>query len=188
MEPDNNFVLSKAVRIFIERGFDVLKIGERLYQACLRRLRINLWFPGDEFPIWPNPLDMISNLRLDDTHALFVVSERPYALSDYVLNNIAKARYWYGKNIEVRVFSINTLRLEEDIEEGINMAITYYYKEVMNGMERGDKCPRCSSDMNIAFKSRFYSYRWRRIVIQEVEFCPNCNIVIHRIILSTRNV
>ncbi|WP_243666214.1 hypothetical protein [Vulcanisaeta sp. JCM 16159] len=93
---------------------------------------------------------MIEELELSDVNALFVISERPYVISDYIVNNLSKARYWFNKELNIKVYAINIDRLEEDLEDGINLAITNFYEEVSNVMLRGSACKLWpANDLNV---------------------------------------
>lgn len=127
---------------------------------------------------------MIEELELSDVNALFVISERPYVISDYIVNNLSKARYWFNKELNIKVYAINIDRLEEDLEDGINLAITNFYEEVSNVMLRGSTCPSCGSPMTLMYSSRYYSHRWKTWVNEYVEVCERCKIISHKLTIS----
>ncbi len=179
-------IINKVIEVLRNRGgFRIRVVRDDSIKADLNRLRAKVWVvPGDYFPWWSNPLDMIEELDLNDINALFVVSERPYVISDYIVNNLSRARYWFNKELNIKVYAINIDRLEEDLEDGINLAITNFYREVSNVMLRGNACPSCGSPMALMYSSRYYSRRWRTWVNEYVEVCEKCKVISHRLTLS----
>ncbi|WP_252901697.1 hypothetical protein [Vulcanisaeta sp. JCM 14467] len=126
-------IIDRVVEVLRNRGFRIRIVRDDSVKADLNRLRTKVWIiPGDYFPWWSNPLGMIEELELNDINALFIVSERPYVISDYIVNNLSRARYWFNKELNIRVYAINIDRLEEDLEDGINLAITNFYREASN--------------------------------------------------------
>ncbi|MFB6470324.1 MAG: hypothetical protein TU36_003710 [Vulcanisaeta sp. AZ3] len=166
------------------RGFSIVAIHDDSIKAALSRFRIKVWLAPDYPPLWTNPLEMIEKLELEDINAIFVVSERPYVISDYIVNNLSKAHYWFGKELNVKVYSININKLEEDLEDGINLAITNNYREASNVLLKGDACPKCGRLMTIFISSRYLSHKWKTWVDEHVEVCEQCNIVLHRLVIS----
>ena len=178
-------IIDRVIDVLRNRGFRIRIVRDDSVKADLNRLRAKVWIiPGDYFPWWSNPLDMIEELELNDINALFIVSERPYVISDYVVNNLSRARYWFNKELNIRVYAINIDRLEEDLEDGINLAITNFYREASNVVLRGDDCPSCGSPMTLMYSSRYYSRRWRTWVNEYVEVCEKCKVISHKLILS----
>ncbi|GAB6948254.1 hypothetical protein JCM16161A_23840 [Vulcanisaeta sp. JCM 16161] len=178
-------IIDRVIEVLRNRGFRIRIIHDDSVKADLNRLRAKVWVvPGDYFPWWSNPLDMIEELELNDINALFVVSERPYVISDYIVNNLSRARYWFNKELNIKVYTINIDRLEEDLEDGINLAITNFYREASNVVLMGDACPSCGSPMTLVYSSRYYSRRWRTWVNEYVEVCDKCRVISHRLILS----
>lgn len=178
-------VVDRIAEVLRSRGFRVRIIRDDSVKASLNGLRVKVWVvPGDYLPWWSNPLDAIEELELDNVHALFIVSDRPYVISDYIVNNLSRARYWFNKELNIRVYAINIERLEEDLEDGINLAITSFYREASNVMLRGSDCPSCGSPMTLVYSSRYYSRRWRTWVSEYVEVCEKCSVISHRLTLS----
>ncbi|WP_054853349.1 hypothetical protein [Vulcanisaeta distributa] len=178
-------IIDRIIEEFRNRGFRIRIVRDDSIKADLNRLRAKAWvIPGSYFPWWSNPLDMIEELELSDVNALFVISERPYVISDYIVNNLSKARYWFNKELNIKVYAINIDRLEEDLEDGINLAITNFYEEVSNVMLRGSTCPSCGSPMTLMYSSRYYSHRWKTWVNEYVEVCERCKIISHKLTIS----
>ena len=178
-------IIDRVIDVLRNRGFRIRIVRDDSVKADLNRLRTKVWIiPGDYFPWWSNPLDMIEELELNDINALFIVSERPYVISDYVVNNLSRARYWFNKELNIKVYAINIDRLEEDLEDGINLAITNFYREASNVVLRGDDCPSCGSPMTLMYSSRYYSRRWRTWVNEYVEVCEKCKVISHKLVLS----
>ena len=178
-------IIDRVIDVLRNRGFRIRIVRDDSVKADLNRLRAKVWIiPGDYFPWWSNPLDMIEELELNDINALFIVSERPYVISDYVVNNLSRARYWFNKELNIKVYAINIDRLEEDLEDGINLAITNFYREASNVVLRGDDCPSCGSPMTLMYSSRYYSRRWRTWVNEYVEVCEKCKVISHKLVLS----
>ena len=178
-------VIDRIVEALGSRGFRVRIVRDDSVKAELNGLRIKVWVvPGNHFPWWSNPLDMIEELELGDINALFIVSERPYVISDYITSNLSRARYWFNKELNMRVYAINIDRLEDDLEDGINLAITQFYREASNVMLRGSTCPSCGSPMNLVYSSRYYSRRWRTWVNEYVEVCEKCRVIAHKLVLA----
>ncbi|GAB6945184.1 hypothetical protein [Vulcanisaeta sp. JCM 14467] len=178
-------IIDRVVEVLRNRGFRIRIVRDDSVKADLNRLRTKVWIiPGDYFPWWSNPLGMIEELELNDINALFIVSERPYVISDYIVNNLSRARYWFNKELNIRVYAINIDRLEEDLEDGINLAITNFYREASNVVLRGNDCPSCGSPMTLMYSSRYYSRRWRTWVNEYVEVCEKCKVISHKLVLS----
>ncbi|ADY00919.1 hypothetical protein VMUT_0708 [Vulcanisaeta moutnovskia 768-28] len=178
-------IINKIIEEFRNRGFRIKVIHDDSIKADLNKLRVRVWItPSDYFPWWSNLLDMVDELELNDINALFVVSERPYVISDYVVNNLSRIRYWFNKELNIKVYAINIDRLEEDLEDGINLVITNFYREASNVALMGSTCPNCGLPMTIMYSSRYYSRRWRTWVNEYVEVCERCKVVSHKLILS----
>ncbi|MGC8543407.1 MAG: hypothetical protein ACP5NQ_05660 [Vulcanisaeta sp.] len=181
-------IIDKIIDEFRNRGFKIIIIRDDSIKARLNRLKVKVWLvPDDYFPWWSNPLDMVEELELTDVNALFVVSERPYVISDYIVNNISRARYWFNKELNVRVYSVNIDRLEEDLEDGINIALTNHYREVSNVSLMGMACPNCGSPMVTVYSSRYFSRRWGSWVNEYIEVCEKCNIISHKLVLNLKS-
>ncbi|MFP3484903.1 MAG: hypothetical protein RXO23_02885 [Vulcanisaeta sp.] len=175
-------IIEKIIEELRRRGFRIRAVRDDSIKADLNRLRVKVWIaPNNYLPWWLNPLDMVEELELHDIDALFVVSERPYIISDYVLNNVSRVRYLFNKELNIKVYSINTNRLEEDLEDALNLALTNYYDKVKNVSLMGSPCPSCGSPMRLVYSSRYFSYRWRSWVNEYVEVCERCRVYIHRI-------
>jgi hypothetical protein len=178
-------IIERVIEELRKRGFRIRIIRDNAIRADLNRFRVKVWIvPNDYFPWWSNPLDMVEELELNDVDAIFIVSERPYVISDYIVNNMSKIRYWFNKELNVKVYSINVDRLEEDLEDGINLAITNNYSKVSNVLLRGDTCPSCGLPMKLVYSSRYLSHRWKSWVNEYVEVCERCNIISHKLIIS----
>lgn len=172
----------RIIKELMNRGFKIRNLEGNLIRAVLNKLLLEVYLaPGSHFPMWFNPLDMIEELRLDDVDALIVVSERPYTISDYILENINKARYWFSRNLNIRVYAVNIDRLEEDIEDAVNLIVTSFHDKVSNVDLTGSHCPSCGSPMKMTYISRFYSVKWRTWINESVEVCEKCKILVHRL-------
>ncbi|WP_069807766.1 hypothetical protein [Vulcanisaeta thermophila] len=175
----------RVIRGLVGRGFVIDSVENHLIRARLGKLLIEVFLvPGIEFPIWFNPLDMINELKLDDVRALIVVSERPYTITDHILDNINKARYWFNRNINLKVYAVNSEKLEEDLEDAVNLIVTNFHDDVSNTDSLGSKCPSCGNPMRVRYTFRYNSVRWRSWVNETVEVCDRCNVIIHRLQLG----
>lgn len=175
----------RIIKELTDRGFKIKNLEGNLIRALLNRLLIEVYLvPNTQFPIWLNPLDMIEELRLDDVDALVIVSERPYTISDYILENINKARYWFNRNLNIKVYAVNLDRLEEDLEETVNLIIMNFYDKVSNVNLLGSPCPSCGNPMRIMYISRFNSVKWRAWINETVEVCERCKVLVHRLSIT----
>ncbi|WP_054843975.1 hypothetical protein [Vulcanisaeta souniana] len=178
-------VIDRIIEELRNRGFRIRVVRDDSIKADLNRLTVKVWLAsGDYFPWWSNPLDMVNDLELNDVNALFVISERPYVVSDYIVNNLSRINYWFNKEVNVKVYSVNIDRLEEDLEDGINLVIANHYRETSNVTLKGNPCPNCGLPMTITYTSRYFSHRWGGSWVNEyVEVCEKCKIVSHRLVL-----
>jgi hypothetical protein len=168
-------------KIMAERGFTLSRLNDESFIAKLGSLNLLIWLPNEDYLLISDPLEFVDKMGLGKVDGIIVVSYRAFYMADEVSKLVDMVRVWNGVNLNIKVYAVDMYRLEERLEEAINLALTTFSSKVSNINEPDGPCPKCGAQMMVKYRHRHKSYIYGGSVTEDVIVCDRCLIKIHRI-------
>lgn len=174
-------VINDLTQIMSERGFTLSRFNDEAYIAKLGSLSLLIWLPSKDYLLIDDPLKFISEMRLNEVDGIVVVSYRAFYMADEVSKLIDTVRVWNGIYLNLKVYAVDVYRLEDQLEEAINLALTTFLDKVTNINEPNGPCPKCGAQMMIKYRHKHRSSIYGGVVTEDIIVCDKCLTKIHRI-------
>jgi hypothetical protein len=168
-------------RIMTERGFTLSRLNDESFIARLGSLNLLIWLPSEDYLLISDPLEFVDKMGLSKVDGIVVVSYRAFYMADEVSKLVDMVRVWNGMHLNIKVYAVDIYRLEERLEETINLALTTFSFKVSNINEPDGPCPKCGAQMIVKYRHKHKSYIYGESVTEDVIVCDRCSIKIHRI-------
>ena len=174
-------VIEDLSKIMEERGFTLSKLNDEAYIAKSGSLNVLIWLPNEYYLLIDDPVKFVEEMSLNKVDGVIVVSYRAFYLADEVSKLIDTVRVWNGMYLNVKVYAVDIYRLEERLEETLNLALTTFSTKVSSINEPDGPCPQCGSQMFIKYRHSHKSLIYEEPVVEEILVCEKCMIKIHRV-------